>query len=179
MKSFSCVRLFATPWTVGVYHAPLSMGFSRQEYGVGCHFLLQRIFLTQGLNPGLPHCRQTLYHLSGHGNGNLIQYSCLGNPIDRGAWWATDHGISRVGHNWVCTHAHHIFISLNPFSFTVYFSFFFFSWKNFLFPFYLNVNCKIKSPSQLIDYSSETCDRSRNQLLIILIVREWFMERIK
>ena len=31
---------------------------------VGCHFLLQRIFLTQGLNPGLLHCRQTLYLLS-------------------------------------------------------------------------------------------------------------------
>ena len=32
--------------------------------GVGCRFLLQRIFPTQGLNPGLPHCRQMLYHLS-------------------------------------------------------------------------------------------------------------------
>ena len=29
--------------------------------GVGCHFLLQRIFPTQGLNPGLLHCRQILY----------------------------------------------------------------------------------------------------------------------
>ena len=28
--------------------------------GVGCHALLQGIFLTQGLNPGLPHCRQML-----------------------------------------------------------------------------------------------------------------------
>ena len=36
--------------------------------GVGCHFLLQGIFLTQGLNPGLPHCRQTLYHLSHQGS---------------------------------------------------------------------------------------------------------------
>ena len=36
--------------------------------GVGCHFLLQRIFPTQGSNPGLPHCRQTLYHLSHHGS---------------------------------------------------------------------------------------------------------------
>ena len=36
--------------------------------GVGCHFLLQEIFLTQGLNPGLPHCRQMLYHLSHQGN---------------------------------------------------------------------------------------------------------------
>ena len=32
--------------------------------GVGCHFLLQGIFPTQGSNPGLPHYRQTLYHLS-------------------------------------------------------------------------------------------------------------------
>jgi len=35
---------------------------------VGCHFLLQGIFLTQGLNPGLPHCRQTLYPLSHQGS---------------------------------------------------------------------------------------------------------------
>ena len=32
--------------------------------GVDCHSLLQRIFLTQGLNSGLLHCRQILYHLS-------------------------------------------------------------------------------------------------------------------
>ena len=36
--------------------------------GVGCHFLLQEIFLTQGLNPGLPHCRQMLYCLSHQGS---------------------------------------------------------------------------------------------------------------
>ena len=33
-----------------------------------CHFLLQGIFPTQGLNPSLPHCRQTLYHVSHQGN---------------------------------------------------------------------------------------------------------------
>ena len=32
--------------------------------GVGCHALLQGIFLTQGSNPGLPHCKQILYYLS-------------------------------------------------------------------------------------------------------------------
>ena len=32
--------------------------------GVGCHFLLQGIFLTQGSNPDLLHCRQILYHVS-------------------------------------------------------------------------------------------------------------------
>ena len=35
-----------------------------QNYGVGSHFLLQGIFLTQGLNPGLLHCRRTLYQSS-------------------------------------------------------------------------------------------------------------------
>ena len=38
--------------------------FPSKNTGVGCHFLLQEIFPTQGLNPGLPHCRQMLYHLS-------------------------------------------------------------------------------------------------------------------
>ena len=45
----SCVRPFVTPGTVA-RQTPLSMGFSRQEYWSGLHFLLQRIFLTQGLN---------------------------------------------------------------------------------------------------------------------------------
>ena len=40
------------------------MGFSRQEYGSGCHACLQGIFPTQGSNLYLLHCRQILYHLS-------------------------------------------------------------------------------------------------------------------
>ena len=31
----------------------------------------------------------------GEENGNPLQYSCLGNPIDRGAWWATVHGVTK------------------------------------------------------------------------------------
>ena len=58
-------RLFAIPCTVA--HQTLSLGFSRQEYWVVCHFLLQGIFPTQELNPGLPQCRQTLYCLSHQG----------------------------------------------------------------------------------------------------------------
>ena len=42
--------------------------FSGKNTGVGCHFLLQGIFLTQGSNLGLLHCRQTLYHLSHKGS---------------------------------------------------------------------------------------------------------------
>ena len=29
----------------------------------------------------------------GGGNGNVLQYSCLENPVDRGAWWATARGV--------------------------------------------------------------------------------------
>ena len=36
----------------------------------------------------------------GEGNGNPLQYSCLENPMDRGAWQATVYGVARVGHNW-------------------------------------------------------------------------------
>ena len=34
----------------------------------------------------------------GGGNGNLLQYSCLGNPMDREAWWATVCGV--VARSW-------------------------------------------------------------------------------
>ena len=37
----------------------------------------------------------------GEGNGNLLQYLCLENPMDRGAWQATVHGVARVGHDLV------------------------------------------------------------------------------
>ena len=42
--------------------------FPGKDTGVGCHFLLQEIFPTQELNPGLPHCRQMLYRLSHQGS---------------------------------------------------------------------------------------------------------------
>ena len=35
----------------------------------------------------------------GEGNGNPLQYSCLGNPMDRGAWQATVHGVTNSRHN--------------------------------------------------------------------------------
>ena len=55
----SCLTL-VTPWTV-THQAPLSMGFPSKNAGVGCHFLLQGIFPTQGSNRGLRHCRQIVY----------------------------------------------------------------------------------------------------------------------
>ena len=50
LSCFSCVRLFATLWTVA-HQAPLSRDSPGKNIGVGCHALLQQIFLTQGLNP--------------------------------------------------------------------------------------------------------------------------------
>ena len=48
---------------------------------------------------------EIIYKLKGHicgllhkyyeeGNGNPLQYSCLENPMDRGSWWATVHGVA-------------------------------------------------------------------------------------
>ena len=47
-----------------------------------------------GLIPGL---RRSL----GEGNGSPLQDSCLENPMDKGAWQATVHGVARVGHDLV------------------------------------------------------------------------------
>ena len=112
----------ATPWT-GVYQASLSMKFSRQECWEWVTISFSRgIFPTQGLNPCLLNCRQILYHwatreanyvnanitenminvintvvcyICGEGNGTLLQYSCLENPMDGGAWWAAVYGVSQ------------------------------------------------------------------------------------
>ena len=68
MNSLSCAWLFVTPWTVACTKFLHPWDFLGENTGVGCHFLLQGIFLTQGSNPGLLHCRQTLYHLSLQGS---------------------------------------------------------------------------------------------------------------
>ena len=49
---------------------------------VGCHALLQGIFPTQGLNPGLPHHRQILYHLSHQGSPRILEW--VAYPFSRG-----------------------------------------------------------------------------------------------
>ena len=45
-----------------------------KDTGVGWHALLQGIFLTQGLNPGLPHCRWILYQLSHQGSPRILEW---------------------------------------------------------------------------------------------------------
>ena len=144
MKSLSRVRLFATPWTV-TYQAPLSMGFSRQEYWSGLPFPSPGDLPDPGVEPGSPAlqanalnseppgkpyvgvfiCKKnsgeknlgfnrsysdgkaSAYNVGdpgsilgsgrspGEENGNPLQYYCLGNTMDRGAWWATVHGVAK------------------------------------------------------------------------------------
>ena len=50
-------------------------------------------------NAGDPGSIPGLRRSPGEGNGNTLQYSFLENPMDRGAWPATVHGFTRVGHN--------------------------------------------------------------------------------
>ena len=74
IKSLSRVRFFATTWTIDC-QTSLSMGFSRQEYWSGCHFLLQGLFPTQRLNPHL----LCLLHWQG---GSLCHQVHLGSPLN-------------------------------------------------------------------------------------------------
>ena len=69
-QSLSHVRLFATPWTVAG-QAPLSLGFSKQEYLSGQPLPSQGILPTQRLNLGLPQYGQILYHLSHQGSPGI------------------------------------------------------------------------------------------------------------
>ena len=76
MSNCNSMLRFFTPWTAA-HQVPLSVGFSRQEYWSGLHFLLQGIFLTWGLNSHLLHCRQILYLLSHQGSLKMYDESLL------------------------------------------------------------------------------------------------------
>ena len=60
-KQKKILRLIWDPWR-------------EKSTGVGSLSLLQRIFPTQGLNPGLPHCRRILYHLSHQGSPRILEW---------------------------------------------------------------------------------------------------------
>ena len=77
-EAASVVSDSATP-QMAAYQAPPSMGFSRQEYWNGV--LLPSVELNN-----IAHIRPLLVLNSGEGNGTPLQYSCLENPMDGGAW---------------------------------------------------------------------------------------------
>ena len=62
---------------------------STVTYPLSCHSNLDSIHFVTLLSVSLS-------FLSGEGNGNPLQYSCLENSMDRGAWWATVHGVAEL-----------------------------------------------------------------------------------
>ena len=70
-RSESCSVVSDSLWPHGLYGPWNSPG---QDTGVGSFSLLQGIFLTQGWNPGLLHCRQILYHLNHKGSPRILEW---------------------------------------------------------------------------------------------------------
>ena len=58
-------------------------------------FLLLQVFLDFLLLHSSPPIMKRISFLGGEGNGNLLQYSCLENPMDGGAWLAAVHGVAK------------------------------------------------------------------------------------
>ena len=87
VESLSCVRLFATPWTVA-YQASPSMGFSRQEYWSGLPFPSPGDLPDPGIEPGSPALEADALTSepqgspTGEKNGKPQQYTCHENPMN-------------------------------------------------------------------------------------------------
>ena len=62
-------------------------------------FLQSSVGKESACHAGDPDSIPGLERSLGEGNGNPFQYSCLENPLDRGAWQATLHGVARVEHD--------------------------------------------------------------------------------
>ena len=84
------------------------MGFSRQEYWSGCHFLLKSLLKLElpgfpvssdvkvsACNAGDPGSIPGSGRSPGEGNGNPLQYSCRENSMDKGAGQAIVHGVAK------------------------------------------------------------------------------------
>ena len=115
LSHFSCVRLFVALWTVAC-RLPCLWDSLDKNTGVVCLAHLQGIFPTQELNhvsyvfmspalvskffttsttwEALRSCKFYLFCML-EVSGTPLQYSCLENPMDGGAWWAAVHGVAK------------------------------------------------------------------------------------
>ena len=75
------------------------MGFIYINKGSYVYIKYISIFYISACNSGDTSLIPRLGRPPGEGNGNPLQYSCLENSMERGAWWATVHGVARVGHD--------------------------------------------------------------------------------
>ena len=85
----------------------MSSSFPNRGHSDGRHFILamferasQLALVVKNLPANAGDIRDTglipgLERFPGEGNGNPLQYSCLENLMDRGAWWATVHGVTK------------------------------------------------------------------------------------
>ena len=110
MLSCLVVSDLVTPWTAA-HQAPPSMGFSRQEYWsrvpLPSPIDLRGYKLVSFCFPGGSGGKEStcsegnldsipgLGRSSGGGHSNPLQYSCLENPRDGGAWWAAVYGVTQ------------------------------------------------------------------------------------
>ena len=112
MKSESESRLvmFDSLWPHGLYSLWNSPG---QTTGAGSCSLLQGIFPTQGLNPGLMHCRQILYQLSHQGSPKIHEW--VAYPFSRGSslsrnWTGVSCIAGRFFTGWAASLSNHLSI---------------------------------------------------------------------
>ena len=91
-ESESCLVVSDSLWPHGLYSPWNSPG---QNTGVDSPSLLQRIFPTQGSNPGLPHGRQILYQLSHQGSPRILEWVTY--PFSRGSSFPRN----RIGVSWI------------------------------------------------------------------------------
>ena len=104
VKSLSRVQLLVTPWTPAWVQIQVLVPTSSQLCIFLClNHLIVGIKTASGdsdgkvsaYNVGDPGSIPGSGRSSGEGNGNPLQYSCLGNPMGRGAQWATVRGVAK------------------------------------------------------------------------------------
>ena len=78
----SCVLIFCDPMDSSLPGSFVHGDSLGKNTRVGCHVLLQGILPTQGSNPGLPHYRQILHHLSHQGSPRILEW--VAYPFSRG-----------------------------------------------------------------------------------------------
>ena len=107
IKLVSCSVVSESLWPHGLQIVRLLFPYNSpgKNTGVGCHSLLQGLFPTQGLNPGLLHCRHVLYHLSRQESPWLNLFFGWSFSTDKGrqrTWETRSHslspGLSREDH---------------------------------------------------------------------------------
>ena len=102
VKSLSRVRLLANPWTASWVQIQVLLPTSSQLWVFLCLSYLIVGTTASGGSDGKVSTYNVGYlgsipgsgRSSGEGNDYPLQYSCLENPMDGGAWWATVHGIT-------------------------------------------------------------------------------------